>query len=419
MKIEHIIICDILKYKEDSLRFYLSNNVSAAYFFDDPQSGVIYSYLIEYYRKYGRVPSIKFLKTKFSNFEFVKPRDVKESLFNELRRKYKKAELTSIIKNAAEMIVQNKEDVDEIIVSRILNLKKKIKSGESINSANVDRQFTSYLERATAKDKISKLSFSIDLFDKVTLGIQSNDFGVVLARQKTGKTNFVLWLISNWIKKNLNVLFIPLEGSPDLLEGRLICFYAGLNYWRWRAGLFEMKELTLFEKTLSDIKNGIGKYTILTKQQGLTPTKLLSYIEELNPDITIIDAMHKMKDDENSKQPYDRCSNVSRSISDIVSNKEYPILGTWQINRADPYSPPKLHQASYTDALGQDVTMAIGLFRNNTMKTMNLMQADFLANREDETPGVILNWDLGNNMKISEAPEEYQSYYLEGGESSE
>ena len=74
-----------------------------------------------------------------------------------------------------------------------------------------------------------------------------------------------------------------------------------------------------------------------------------------------------MKDDEKSKNPYDRCTNVSRSLSDIVNNKQKPLLITWQINRRAPYVPPQLHHASYTDALGQDITIGIGLFRNSTM----------------------------------------------------
>jgi hypothetical protein len=41
------------------------------------------------------------------------------------------------------------------------------------------------------------------------------------------------------------------------------------------------------------------------------------------------------------------------------------------------------------------------------------MQVDMLANREDETPGLILNWNLGDNMEVGEASEDYQSYYVE------
>jgi len=411
LKLERLIIGNILG-RTDNLRLLLISNIDATYFFDDPESGMVYSFIVKHFRKHGKSPSSKFVRSKFTKYKIIKSGDTVESLIDEIRVKYKRSELSGIIHQSAELLEKGL-DVDGIMLSKILELRSRLQTIDLITNEKVERHETLYFERATRGCRITGVPFNLETFDKVTLGIQKTDFVVVLARQKTGKTNFILWCISNWIKSPLKVLFIPLEGNIDLLEGRLICFYCGLNYWRWRAGALMQDEIQLFHETLKKIKNGKGQYMFVSGQQGLTPTALMSLQEEFDPDITVIDAAHKMKDDERSKQPYERCSNVSRSLSDIVSGKKRPIMVTWQINRVAPHVPPKLEYASYTDALGQDITLGIGLFKNSTLKALNLMQVDMLANREDEAPGIIMNWNLGRDMALSEAEEEFQSYYVE------
>lgn len=97
-------------------------------------------------------------------------------------------------------------------------------------SGDTKRTITSYLDKGSLENRISRRSFDrkktrplifIDEFDTKTKGPGRGDLGLILALYKMGKSLCLAHLADAYAKQKLNVLYITLEDPQEEVEDRM------------------------------------------------------------------------------------------------------------------------------------------------------------------------------------------------------
>lgn len=391
--VEVQIISKVLIGRKKALR-QLSKMGIDSKFFLDPLGSMVFTFILKYYQEYGETPTFQTVRKRFPEFKAIRSAEKLSFLTDELKSSWKLVQLENILSNARIGMEQSLRTVDDKLIVDLINLKQALQNGHLKSSQLTDDRWQSYLKRATKEDLITGIPFGFDSYDGVTLGLQAQDLCIILGRQKMGKTNLLIYLTTHWHKLGYKVLFVPMEGKEENLLGRFDCFYGRLNYWKWRAGCFDENEIEKYKEVLGVIREASGQIIIPPRDQSMTPARLMTLIDEHEPDIVALDALYKCRNSSRIKgDPWVQASMLLREMSEVAILKRLPIVATWQVNRGATDRPPRLEHAAFTDSIGQECSIALSIFRNRKMQDDNVVYTEMLANREDENPIVGLDWD--------------------------
>jgi hypothetical protein len=99
-------------------------------------------------------------------------------------------------------------------------------------------------------------------------------------------------------------------------------------------------------------------------------------MEKHKPDIVFIDGMYLMTDARGPKNQKDnsRVQNISRDLRSTVLSTGVPIIATIQANRkADENEDANLAEIAFSDAIGQDATLAIRVINEKNTPALSLV----------------------------------------------
>jgi hypothetical protein len=156
---------------------------------------------------------------------------------------------------------------------------------------------------------------------------------------------------------------------------------------------------SLVDTELKRIK-GFGGNIIFPKQGMYNTKQLDALILEHKPDVTIVDAVYLMADDENNRgSDWKILKGISNSIKQITINRNTRILCTTQLKRTGKEMEFSPEDVAYTDAFGQDCDLLMAAYKVPTNpKRLNI---DLLKVRHGSDFGGIeleIDWV---NMKLN------------------
>jgi hypothetical protein len=108
-------------------------------------------------------------------------------------------------------------------------------------------------------------------------------------------------------------------------------------------------------------------------------------VEKHNPDLVCIDGMYLMSDVKGARKDHERVMNISRALRGLVLSTNVPVVATVQANRgAAAHGKGNLDEIAYSDAIGQDATIAMRVINDKGSPTISLVMA---GSREFELAG--------------------------------
>jgi replicative DNA helicase len=213
-------------------------------------------------------------------------------------------------------------------------------------------------------------------------GIQPDDYVVFYGRPKSMKSWVLSHLISHTYSRGKRVLIYTKEMTPDNIFARVGACLARIDYKRFRdATLYAHEEQAIY---------AVQRYLEIAQQQqtmvclsgrdagdgGDTVTWLRSKMELHKPDIVYIDGMYLMSDNRGHTKQKDnaRVQNISRDLRRTVLDYKTPVICTLQANRdADKNEEANLSEIAFSDAIGQDATLAIRIINEKKQPTLALL----------------------------------------------
>lgn len=206
---------------------------------------------------------------------------------------------------------------------------------------------------------------------------------------------FMLTILAEYLcSAKLKVLFVSNEMSNGQIMQRFDAVHFKLPYKELRAGLLpDALEKRYFEG-LAKMKSEV-QMDVTQDVKGIL--SVANKIDLYRPDIVLIDGMYLLSDDGRSTSRWESISNISRGLKKLAQSKKIPVIATTQFNRAaDEVKMDKvtLSNLGFSDSIGQDADVVLGLFRTRDMEMNNEMRVRMLKIREGEPKDFTLHWDL-------------------------
>ena len=366
-------------------------------FFDD-RNKKVFSHIVNYYQKYGQIPPVEVIDQEFPSYkvEFVKePADycIDKILENYIRNK------------GSDILLKHAKKLTDDPYQGLEKLRSEF---NVLGIESTPTQDTNYIESAERRKElylnlkemkgIDGLPTPWEVLNECTMGIHPEDFIVVVARPKIGKTWMLTILAEHLWNTNQKILFVSNEMSTFQIGRRFDAIHFKLPYQELRSGLLaDAHEQRYVEGLNKLIEEGKDPVWIVGDVGGVS--SISAKIDEHQPDVVLIDGMYLLQDDHRSSNRWERITNISRDLKLLTKRKKVPILATTQFNREADEAKVKmtdvnLSMLGFSDSIGQDADVVLGLFTNKDMKSNKELMVRTLAIREGEPKDFILTWDF-------------------------
>lgn len=330
----------------------------------------MYNFITGYFKEYGKLPSLKLFKGKFS-LRDVDVEDEAEYFIDELRDRYIYVNLVDkvpkIIKDA------KKSSTDSLVKLRDLlsELSSTGKDTEltSYGDKGADR-FTEYEERIVSGG-ITYLPTGDKFLDALTFGYKASDLITIGGRPGTKKTWILIYMALSLNKilgdylKDRPILFVSNEiGVSELLD-RMDCMQYKLPYTQFLKGDLDARSHSRYERGLKSKK--VSNIQITTKCRLLSDLELL--VKLYNPSAIFLDGSYLMEP--KMSVGWEKVTFITQNLKALALSNGCPIINTTQSRRRSASGgsskAPKTAVAAqddfaFADSYSQDSDLAMLLY---------------------------------------------------------
>lgn len=245
-------------------------------------------------------------------------------------------------------------------------------------------------------------SFGLAKLDSETKpGMQPNDFWVVGARPRVGKSQFLGGVILHNLKQKRKVLQVSCEMGPIRNFWRLMAIDSGVGLWKIRnfKGLNEW-DGERYLKSLVAFK--VCKNYRMLYRAGITTSAILhearAMQKEIGLDLITVDYFQLLQAEGKYKSLYEQKTELVRKLVEIPAKLGVPLLLGAQLNRGaesdDRKDRPSLAELKDTGALEEAASGVILLHRWDKYARDNYEGLVILAKNQDGPCGeAIVTWD--------------------------
>lgn len=390
--------------------------------FVDNNSKRVFDFLIDHYVKYGEVPAIDLVEKEFPRYALSYPKEPVDYYIDKLVENYVRNKSSEILVNNTKKLVTNPLDGLDDLQKEFASLHVEANPTDDANILeSTESRKQKYLDLKNMKGVDGHPS-PWEVLNRATMGWHPEEFIVIVARPKIGKT-WMLTIFAEYAWANdLTILFVSNEMATQQIERRFDSLHFKLPYEEFKSGLLADALEERYFKGLDELERS-GKSPMWTVGNIGGVTAIGAKIDEYKPDIVLIDGLYQLPDDKRGANKWERTSNISWDLKQLARKKKLPIIATTQFNRIGDESNTKFDEVNlsmlgFSDSIGQDADVVLGLFRNKDMLANNELYVRMLALREGEPKDFILRWDL-HRMIFDVISEDDSSEVIEDGEIDE
>lgn len=394
--------------QDEDFMIKIGTNISPFYF-ENRNLTVIFGTIKKYFNKYATIPDkidfMEFISDKYKTNDIIE--DV-ENIYD--YRKLTKSELDFILDKVKEFV--GHQELKKAIVESVELLEdnnnfptilEKVQNAIAISEGVDDLGYNAYeiesinersRERVNAKEKIfSPIGFK-ELDNYLNGGIIQGELFTFLGPAKSGKSQFLVNVGTNFLLRKKNVLYFTLEMSESATVMRFDQRLLGMteNELHAKDNTSKLKEI---------LNQHIGRLHIKAyPSEKASVDDLINYTKKIEkridfvPDIIIIDYGELLRPTRNYAQRRFELGNIYRGIKSIGNIFDVPIVTATQSTRE---SMKKVEEGGFIDMT--DVAEAFEIIRIiSYAASINTSYADkragkcnlfVCANRFGEDGGVI------------------------------
>lgn len=224
--------------------------------------------------------------------------------------------------------------------------------------------FQDYLENRLSCG-ITGIPTGWEYLDTVSGGYQPSDFIVIAARPGVGKTSIAIHNALRCVYHGKSVLFVSMEMSLKQITLRAAAQVASLDPYHIRTGRLCMWGERRLQQGL-DIVNGMRGFHLYAGNFKKTTDDIDLVIQELRPDLVIIDGIYILSPSVDKKNRFNRFEKVAEVVDDtkrICLMRDVPILATTQFSREAGKNGKdgSMETIGYTDAFSQHASIIMSI----------------------------------------------------------
>lgn len=383
---------------KDALQVILNFGVGLDDFRSSEGKGM-FSHLLAYYNdamSSGSLPGINAARMLFPNFELCDDVSMTtEKLCEELRRQRQVLESREVASYLAEMSELDPMKALSDAQARITQLLELgINKSQDVLIENAIDEILYDYELAEAGIDLSVMKWPWPLMQAETMGLQEDDYVVLYGRPKSKKSWVLAFLIAWAYEQGKNIVVYTKEMTPKNILKRVAACLARIPYREFRQGRLSIEERdTLFslKEYIDDLRLSKRLVVLSAKDVttgGDTVPWFRSKLEKHKPNLQFVDGLYLMSaaDGRKNMSREERMTSVSRQYRQLILDMRIPGIATLQANRkAAGHNNAELDEIAYSDAIGQDATIAARVIAEKTANTIALAVG---GSREFELPGI-------------------------------
>lgn len=362
--------------------------------FQDMECRKCFKYVYDFYSKYGKVPSIDLVEEEFKDLRIEYAKEPVDYYLDKMTENYVRVKGSQVLIGSAREIVKSPMKGIEKLQTAVAELTlEAVPTRDDLVEDTVEDRIARYL-RLKKVGGMDGMPTPWEVLNEATMGLHGGDFIAIVSRPGVGKT----WLLSIFAefsaRQGLKVLFVTNEMSNTQIMQRFDALYFKLPYKELRAGLLPDALEKMYFEGLKKMKKDV-KMVVTQDVHGVNSVG--SKIDQYKPDLVLIDGMYLLADDQNSQSRWEGISNISRNLKKLARKKNVPIIATTQFNRASEdvkIDKVTLSNLGFSDSIGQDADVVLGLFRTKDMEMNQEMKVRMLKIREGEPKDFTIQWDL-------------------------
>lgn len=355
--------------------------------FQTPEGRTLYQHLTRYFsmaETAGAVLGPNAIRAQYPTFQIIDdPSMTVESLCHEVRQNRCKVEARQLVKSVAEMI-ETSPDQAFANIQNGADMLRRLQGGKATDVFAEDavaRVMDNYELRERGVD-MSICPWPWNPLQEATGGVEKDDYVVLYGRPKSMKSWVLTALIAWCWQQGKRILIYTKEMTADNMYMRIAAIIAGVRYHEFRRAKLSPHEKKSVYDVLKVLRAVRAEQPMVclsgqdTGEGGDSVPWLRSKIEEHGPDICFIDGMYLMSDVRGSPKQKDnfRVQNISRDLRRTILDTGVPIICTLQANRdAAKNSEANLDEIAFSDAIGQDATLAMRVINEKNQPTIALM----------------------------------------------
>ena len=339
------------------------------------------NYIQSFYQKYGRVPDKVTFIDKFRDFRCFDVQDPVQSLVDRLKEESRYKRVIPVYNRAYELIGAGKSDeACKLLVEKITALDRELSAGSppvDLSDPEVKKGLYKQL-----KQKVTKFSTGRPELDDHFGGWNSKDYVVIFSRLGVGKSWLAEFFAYNLVKEGYRVGYYSGEMSAVEVSLRMDTFNTHESNRKMFNGNMSEGE---YEKVADNFSSLPGKFFVITPEEvggSATIEDLKRFIEGQNLDALFIDQISLMKRNPRLST-VEAIGALANELRILQSMTNVPFFIVSQQNRQslqDKEAKSKddlVATISYSDALGQNATLAFYLDYNleNKILTLNMVKS--------------------------------------------
>lgn len=261
-------------------------------------------------------------------------------------------------------------DSAEMKILRIGNLRR-VTEFQKIQDV-VYREQANLEKLAEQGSEITGLTTGFTDFDKLTAGLQPNQFIIIAARPAMGKTAFALNIATYAaIHSNKAVAVFNLEMSAEQLANRILQSLGQIDGFKMRTGRLEHNDWKKLNEAISKLSNA---NLFLDDTPGITIGEIRSkcrrlYNSENGLGLVVIDYLQLISGSgKNSGNRQQEVSEISRSLKTMALELGVPVIALAQLSRAVEAREDKrpiMSDLRESGSIEQDADIVSFLFRED------------------------------------------------------
>ena len=265
-----------------------------------PEGRVYFEAILGHMRMHKEVPSLSYFREAHSTFRPVHGEDGDAVLLADMR-KGRIAALMS--KKLTSMLERIHYDVPGVIQDMDLLLRQTqtytAPTGTSRLIAGSGFQRIADRMRRQTEGGLLGVPWPWEFLNKRTQGILDHDIYFIFGREKSLKTWFSLWLISQWEEMGYRILLLTREMPKEEMESNLICMKMRLSIEDF-SNAMSIEDQDRIRICMEEML-ARGNVIVSDARGGMTGVQ--KEIQDVKPDIVIHDAWKFVANDMRAEQP--------------------------------------------------------------------------------------------------------------------
>lgn len=257
---------------------------------------------------------------------------------------------------ARSFILKHQEDlnsgVDPLPIVREMHSTLSMGDMEVLKYSDYDR--TRYLRAKTS------FPYGIEQLDFYTGGASAGDLIYLFGRLGTGKTTLAIWMIKKWLEDGHKILVVSNENRAEDIIAKIDAFMGGWNPLKRRLMDWTKEEESRI-RTVSHIASTLEGEIIVPTVPIHNVDQVQGLLHSHQPDVVVIDGVYLLSENKGDSANWEKLTDVSRSLKRMADGHGVPVIGIHQANRAAIGKRVEIENIAYSDALGQDADLVLGL----------------------------------------------------------